>query len=204
MVRGRARFVSHPDVVLFHVRRSGAPTRSVRRDGSRLKHSPTDGCSLSASHDRVAPFVLSATPSCTRIVERPVPVRWRPHEEDLRGTAVSMTVFPIVPDFERYPEYGRDLDQTFGEIGLARHWIKILLHVPVQGEASPRLEPHPGVTMADTPASTDRPHLREDFYATKPTGFTVFLRSFLPWQLVRFAVINLKMLRIIHRSHAGD
>jgi sulfide:quinone oxidoreductase len=45
-----------------------------------------------------------------------------------RGTAVSMTVFPIVPDFERYPEYGRDLDYTFGEIGLAGHWIKILLH----------------------------------------------------------------------------
>ena len=44
------------------------------------------------------------------------------------GTAASMTVFPIVPDFERYPEYGRDLDFTFGEIGLAGHWIKILLH----------------------------------------------------------------------------
>jgi sulfide:quinone oxidoreductase len=46
----------------------------------------------------------------------------------LTGTAVSMIVFPIVPDHERYPEYGRDLDRTFGEIGLAGHWIKILLH----------------------------------------------------------------------------
>ena len=44
------------------------------------------------------------------------------------GTAASMTVFPIVPDFEKYPEYGRDLDLTFGEIGLAGHWIKIILH----------------------------------------------------------------------------
>jgi sulfide:quinone oxidoreductase len=44
------------------------------------------------------------------------------------GTAASMTVFPIVPDLERYPEYGRDLGRTFGEIGLAGHWIKILLH----------------------------------------------------------------------------
>ena len=44
------------------------------------------------------------------------------------GTAASMTVFPIVPDFERYPEYGRDVHYTFGEIGLAGHWIKILLH----------------------------------------------------------------------------
>jgi sulfide:quinone oxidoreductase len=44
------------------------------------------------------------------------------------GTAASMTVYPIVPDFARYPEYGRDMDKTFGEIGLAGHWIKILLH----------------------------------------------------------------------------
>jgi len=44
------------------------------------------------------------------------------------GTAASMTVYPIVPDFERYPDYGRDQDRTFGEIGLAGHWIKIVLH----------------------------------------------------------------------------
>lgn len=44
------------------------------------------------------------------------------------GTAASITVFPIVPDYERYPEHGRDLRSTFGEIGLAGHWIKILLH----------------------------------------------------------------------------
>jgi len=46
----------------------------------------------------------------------------------LTGTAASMTVYPIVPDFARYPQYGRDLNQTFGEIGLAGHWIKLLLH----------------------------------------------------------------------------
>ena len=44
------------------------------------------------------------------------------------GTAAAMTVFPVIPDFETYPEYGRDLDRTFGEIGLAGHWIKIILH----------------------------------------------------------------------------
>lgn len=44
------------------------------------------------------------------------------------GTAASMTVFPIVPDFGRYPRFGRDPTRTFGEIGLAGHWIKILLH----------------------------------------------------------------------------
>ena len=46
----------------------------------------------------------------------------------LSGTAASMTVFPIVPDFDRYPDYGRDLNRTFGEIGLAGHWIKAMLH----------------------------------------------------------------------------
>lgn len=46
----------------------------------------------------------------------------------LKGTAASMTVFPIVPDYERYPKYGRDLAYTTGEIGLAGHWIKLILH----------------------------------------------------------------------------
>ena len=32
----------------------------------------------------------------------------------------------------------------------------------------------------------------------------MFLRTFLPWQAWRFAVINLKMLDIIRRSHNGD
>ena len=46
----------------------------------------------------------------------------------LTGTAASMTVFPIVPNYEKYPKYGRDLKYTTGEIGLAGHWIKLLLH----------------------------------------------------------------------------
>jgi hypothetical protein len=37
-------------------------------------------------------------------------------------------------------------------------------------------------------------------YVTRPTRLTLFLRTFLPWQLWRFARINLKMFRIIHRS----
>jgi sulfide:quinone oxidoreductase len=45
-----------------------------------------------------------------------------------RGSAVAMTMFPIVHDFEKYPEYGRDIRYSFGEIGLSSHWIKILLH----------------------------------------------------------------------------
>ena len=46
----------------------------------------------------------------------------------LKGTAATMTVYPVVPDYEKYPDYGRDLHLTFGEIGLAGHWMKYLLH----------------------------------------------------------------------------
>lgn len=44
------------------------------------------------------------------------------------GTAASMTMFPVVPDYQRYPGVGRDLRHTTGEIGSAGHWIKSILH----------------------------------------------------------------------------
>lgn len=44
------------------------------------------------------------------------------------GSAASMTMTPVVPDYETYPETGRDLRATFGEIGLAGHWVKRMLH----------------------------------------------------------------------------
>jgi sulfide:quinone oxidoreductase len=46
----------------------------------------------------------------------------------LGGTAAAMTMYPIVPDYDRFPEYGRDLRFTFGEIGLGAHWVKRILH----------------------------------------------------------------------------
>jgi len=46
----------------------------------------------------------------------------------LHGTAASMTMFPIVPDNDTFPGYGRSLKETTGEIGLAGHWVKHLLH----------------------------------------------------------------------------
>jgi len=55
----------------------------------------------------------------------------------------------------------------------------------------------------DTNRSTRDEHLNEAFYATKPTGSTVFLRTFLPWQLWRFVEINLRMIRTIGKSHGG-
>jgi hypothetical protein len=50
-------------------------------------------------------------------------------------------------------------------------------------------------------AATTKAHMKSAFYATKPTPATVFLRTFLPWQIVRFLRINLKMFFIIRRSH---
>ena len=44
------------------------------------------------------------------------------------GTAAAMTVYPIIPDFEKYPGTGRDLNGTTGELGLAAHWVKHILH----------------------------------------------------------------------------
>ena len=45
-----------------------------------------------------------------------------------QGSAASITMFPIVPDFKKFPKFGRDLKLTTGEIGLAGHWLKKLLH----------------------------------------------------------------------------
>jgi len=44
------------------------------------------------------------------------------------GQAAAMTVYPVVPDFDKYPATGRDPEYTYGEIGLAGHWIKHILH----------------------------------------------------------------------------
>ncbi len=44
------------------------------------------------------------------------------------GAAASMTVSPIVQDWEKYPEYGRSLKDTVGEAGLAGHWLKWFMH----------------------------------------------------------------------------
>ena len=46
----------------------------------------------------------------------------------LTGLGATMTVSPIVPDWDKSPEWGRDIKATVGEIGLAGHWIKLFLH----------------------------------------------------------------------------
>lgn len=44
------------------------------------------------------------------------------------GSAAAMTMYPVVPDFARFPVHGRDVKSTYGELGLAGHWIKHMLH----------------------------------------------------------------------------
>lgn len=46
--------------------------------------------------------------------------------------------------------------------------------------------------------------MKAAFYATKPTGITLFMRTFLPWQIWRFVWINLKMMVIIWKSHRSN
>jgi hypothetical protein len=57
----------------------------------------------------------------------------------------------------------------------------------------------PDERQAHVPAR--RANQSPEFFATKPTRFTRFLRVFVPYQMWRFVVINLKMIRIISRGH---
>ncbi|MCE1178294.1 MAG: FAD-dependent oxidoreductase [Micrococcales bacterium] len=45
------------------------------------------------------------------------------------GSAAAMSMFPVVPDYQRYPgSGGRDFKGTRGDIGLFGHWVKYSLH----------------------------------------------------------------------------
>jgi len=46
------------------------------------------------------------------------------------------------------------------------------------------------------------PYSRE-FFAPRPSRTVLFLRTFFPWQLIRFALINLRMIRMLGKAHAG-
>jgi len=46
------------------------------------------------------------------------------------------------------------------------------------------------------------PYSRE-FFAPRPSRAVLFLRTFAPWQLVRFAVINFRMVRMLGKARHG-
>ena len=39
-----------------------------------------------------------------------------------------MTANSIVSDWVKYTDYSRNINYTVGEIGLAGHWMKLMLH----------------------------------------------------------------------------
>lgn len=65
-------------------------------------------------------------------------------------------------------------------------------------------------TVAAAPAKVPAAPVRDSAYvgelvdsiAPAPTRTTVYLRTFVPYQAYRFARVNLRMLKIIRRSHA--
>lgn len=46
-----------------------------------------------------------------------------------------------------------------------------------------------------------QPYSRE-FFVPRPAAFTLFFRTFVLWQLVRFVAVNIKMIRMIGKSHS--
>lgn len=45
---------------------------------------------------------------------------------------------------------------------------------------------------------------QQAYYPPTPTGFTRYMRTSILWQLYRFVVINLKMLKLMAKSHHQD
>ena len=44
----------------------------------------------------------------------------------------------------------------------------------------------------------------EGFYSSVPTKTTIYFRTNLIWQFIRFIYINLKMIIMIRKSHHGE
>jgi hypothetical protein len=63
-----------------------------------------------------------------------------------------------------------------------------------------RAEAPPGDPAGPSAASPAKVTASTAPYVTRPTQWTLFLRTFVPWQLWRFIRINAKMIRIIRGS----
>lgn len=48
---------------------------------------------------------------------------------------------------------------------------------------------------------TNREPYQQAYYPPSPTRLTRYMRSSLVWQAIRFIVINLKMLKLMAKSH---
>lgn len=61
--------------------------------------------------------------------------------------------------------------------------------------------PVPAPPVPVTPAAVTPAPIEDGHLAPRPTRRTVAMRTFIPWQIVRFIVINLRMMVIITKSH---
>lgn len=43
---------------------------------------------------------------------------------------------------------------------------------------------------------------KDEFYPPVPNKFTLFMRRFIPWQIYRFIVLNIKIMRIVIGGHS--
>jgi len=48
---------------------------------------------------------------------------------------------------------------------------------------------------------TNKEPYQQAYYPPAPTGFTRYMRTSFIWQLYRFIIINLKMLKLMSKSH---
>ena len=55
--------------------------------------------------------------------------------------------------------------------------------------------------MSDLTSNLNREPYQQAYYPPRPTALTRAMRTLWPWQLLRFIVINLKMLRLMAKSH---
>jgi hypothetical protein len=50
----------------------------------------------------------------------------------------------------------------------------------------------------------NRDPYEQAYYPPRPSLFTRYMRTSVPWQLIRFIAINIKMLVLMSRSHSND
>lgn len=51
-----------------------------------------------------------------------------------------------------------------------------------------------------TNVTNKEPYLQA-YYPPRPTKWTLFMRQCFPWQVIRFVILNWKMLKLMRDSH---
>jgi len=65
---------------------------------------------------------------------------------------------------------------------------------------SARAKAPPGDAAGPSATGSAKVTASTALYVTRPTRWTLFLRTFVPWQIWRFVRINAKMIKMIRRS----